>query len=966
MAIENTYLTGNAIQLGSSGFDLAAPAPLDTRTTVPVYAGLAALKNGGAVYEGMRVYVEADDDNGKKGNYQYINGEWKNELAELKTLIENTATAAMEFKGATATLPENPAKGDMYKVAGQNINIKIGDVDAKTGDSIVYNGEEWFLIPSGDDIEDTWRPVTDVNNDATLTFVAGEKLDVAVASNGTVTYSHEEIATTNEGTETETRTYISSITTDGYGHITGYKTATENVEDTNTTYTFEGQSDEATSVYFQVTSSEENADTEVIYLDTYSKNEIDLEFAKKVDKVAGYSLVSDTEIARLAEVDNYDDEEVRGLIGDNAKAIEDLKKYVGTIPTDEAYKDITNVIGYINKKSEETLAAASGNSTETAASVKQQLDNYKSENNTRVKAVEDAIDTIAATVSDHENRIGTRAVYDDEGEVVSDGTGLAGDVEQLETTLVQIVDLTNNMDQDVATLSSIVGNYTEYDEDGNLDREASGLAGEVELLLGDENMQGSVAYEVRNAKEYADGSADRALKDAKSYADGSAAQALKDSKDYTDGLVKDINDEIADINDVLYGDEPDQGPAGSGLVQDVDSLKWSLAYIQSDENNEGSIDHAIKTAKDYADGLAGNYAKAEHEHVVADITDFETTVEARITAKGYATTGEVAEAKSGAEAKAAELDAALKTELEAKFADYTKTADLPTDLGDFTNNAGYAKTADVNTELDKKADKSVVEAMYTNDQIDGFIAEAKKYADDNDADTKYGIVYDSDNKKIKLVEGGTDVEIDATAFIKDGMIESVALSEDGLNLVITWNTDSDKGENNVTTIPLTGLVDIYTGVEGARVKVTVASDKSISADLVVGSISKDYLDASVKASLALADSAIQAHQDVSHLATTEALNGVDAKFANYTNTTDMNAALELKADKTQVATDIATAKSGAETKAAELDAALKSELQAEIDADVKVLADNVYTKAQVYTQAEVDALISAAHTWGEF
>ena len=68
------------------------------------------------------------------------------------------------------------------------------------------------------------------------------------------------------------------------------------------------------------------------------------------------------------------------------------------------------------------------------------------------------------------------------------------------------------------------------------------------------------------------------------------------------------------------------------------------------------------------------------------------------------------------------------------------------------------------------------------------------------------------------------------------------------------------------------------------------------------------------------------------------------------------------------------------------DAALKAELQAEIDADVKVVNDafeayktsndaevakkansaDVYTKAETYTQAEVDALIAAAHTWGEF
>ncbi len=45
------------------------------------------------------------------------------------------------------------------------------------------------------------------------------------------------------------------------------------------------------------------------------------ELGKKVDKVTGYSLVSDTEIARLAGVNNYDDAAVRGLISDNADAI---------------------------------------------------------------------------------------------------------------------------------------------------------------------------------------------------------------------------------------------------------------------------------------------------------------------------------------------------------------------------------------------------------------------------------------------------------------------------------------------------------------------------------------------------------------------------------------------------------------------------------------------------------------------
>lgn len=279
--------------------------------------------------------------------------------------------------------------------------------------------------------------------------------------------------------------------------------------------------------------------------------------------------------------------------------------------------------------------------------------------------------------------------------------------------------------------------------------------------------------------------------------------------------------------------------------------------------------------------------------------------------------------------------------------DYVQAADI----ADFETKANVKKVADDlaayvtsnDAAVALKADKSVVDAMYTNAQIDGFIAEAKKYANDNDADTKYGIVYDSDNKKIKLVEGGTDVEIDASAFIKDGMISEVTIGDDN-DLIITFNTDA--GKENIV-LPLDQLVDIYTGVEGERVKVTVNADKSISADLIAGSISKDYLDESVKASLALADSAVQ---DISHLATTQALNDVDAKFANYTNTTDMNAKFDLKADKSQVALDIADAKTHAENKAAAAETNAKAYTDAEIgkvntevakkanDADLKTVA----------------------------
>ena len=64
------------------------------------------------------------------------------------------------------------------------------------------------------------------------------------------------------------------------------------------------------------------------------------------------------------------------------------KSFIGDIP---AGYDATTVVGYINEKAQEVLESATGGSSESAAAVKAALDTYKSENDARVKLVEDAI-----------------------------------------------------------------------------------------------------------------------------------------------------------------------------------------------------------------------------------------------------------------------------------------------------------------------------------------------------------------------------------------------------------------------------------------------------------------------------------------------------------------------------------------------------------------------------------------------
>ena len=72
-------------------------------------------------------------------------------------------------------------------------------------------------------------------------------------------------------------------------------------------------------------------------------------------------------------------------------AVDALAALVGVIP--EGYEAQT-IIAYINKKAEETLAAASGGSTESAASVLAALNTYKAENDPKVAANTAAIETL--------------------------------------------------------------------------------------------------------------------------------------------------------------------------------------------------------------------------------------------------------------------------------------------------------------------------------------------------------------------------------------------------------------------------------------------------------------------------------------------------------------------------------------------------------------------------------------------
>lgn len=77
--------------------------------------------------------------------------------------------------------------------------------------------------------------------------------------------------------------------------------------------------------------------------------------------------------------------------------------------------------------------------------------------------------------------------------------------------------------------------------------------------------------------------------------------------------------------------------------------------------------------------------------------------------------------------------------------------------------------------------------------------------------------YDSENKKIQLkgIADSVVSELDATQFVKDGMLDSATYDTATKEIVLTWNTDAGK---DVVKIPMGSLVDTYTAGSGLKVE----------------------------------------------------------------------------------------------------------------------------------------------------
>lgn len=151
---------------------------------------------------------------------------------------------------------------------------------------------------------------------------------------------------------------------------------------------------------------------------------------------------------------------------------------------------------------------------------------------------------------------------------------------------------------------------------------------------------------------------------------------------------------------------------------------------------------------------------------------------------------------------------------------------------------------------------AILANYYNKEEVVALIEGAKKYADDNDANTTYTIGYESKVEgegghpaRIVLTPSeGAATYVDATPFIKDGMVENVTYDDATDTLTFVFNTDA--GKQNID-VKLTDILAPYTGNVGDTITVVVD-----------GNVIKAELNDSVKTDISTATSdAAQAKSD---------------------------------------------------------------------------------------------------------
>lgn len=193
--------------------------------------------------------------------------------------------------------------------------------------------------------------------------------------------------------------------------------------------------------------------------------------------------------------------------------------------------------------------------------------------------------------------------------------------------------------------------------------------------------------------------------------------------------------------------------------------------------------------------------------------------------------------------------------------------------------------ADYLKEADKKELQDAIDAIDV--PVVGVAADDKvlTLSEDGLLAATVAMEYDVDAKAIKLIgKDGADLgSVDATPFIKDGMLHDVDYNPDTNELTFTWNTDA--GESKTDTVVLSDIIEPYTAGNGLEltgnefaVKLADGSESYLTVD--ANGIKLAGVDAAIAAAKKeVIASAAQDAQDRADKAKQAAIDDAAAKYA---------------------------------------------------------------------------------------
>lgn len=214
---------------------------------------------------GQDLYHEITVDGTKKKVYNQgdLGTFYSSDEVDVLITAAKSEMNAMTYCGITTKSKfgqiKGPQKGDTYKAAE---SFTIGSISVDIGDLIIYNGADvaagtagdttkWEVIPSGDDIDTTYKMQLDgttiqlkneVNNNIAGQVAVKGTNGISVTNSGGLSIGHANIITAGSasGTQSGRQFTIPTINYDEHGHITsqGPATTIEFPADKDTTYTF--------------------------------------------------------------------------------------------------------------------------------------------------------------------------------------------------------------------------------------------------------------------------------------------------------------------------------------------------------------------------------------------------------------------------------------------------------------------------------------------------------------------------------------------------------------------------------------------------------------------------------------------------------------------------------------------------------------------------------------------------------